>query len=42
MEMIAGAALVCLAATLTIWVNDRLPPDPNEDKLLDIPSHESI
>jgi hypothetical protein len=41
MEMIAGAAIVCLAAAIAIWANDHLPYDANEEKmLLEIPSRD--
>jgi hypothetical protein len=40
MDMIAGAAIVCLAAVIAIWANDRLPYDANEEKLLEIPTHD--
>lgn len=38
MEMLAGAAIICLAAAIAIWANDRLPHNESEDQLLELPA----
>jgi hypothetical protein len=40
MDMVAGAAIVCLAAAIAIWANDHLPFKDSDDKLFEVPSHE--
>ncbi len=41
MELITGAAIVCVAATIALWANDYLPHNEAEDRLLEIPVHET-
>ena len=40
MEMIAGAAIVCVAATIAIWANDFLPHNDKDELLLEVPAQE--
>jgi hypothetical protein len=37
MEIITGAAIICVAASVAIWANDNLPHNDKDDLLLDIP-----
>jgi hypothetical protein len=41
MEIVAGAALICVAATVAIWANDHLPHSDADDLLLEAPAHET-
>jgi hypothetical protein len=40
MELITGAAIVCVAAAIAIWANDHLPHNDNDELFLEIPTHD--